>query len=156
MIYEPLERFIRWVMRDTKFHALYPCTVERQDANGLLELTPDDASIRGTGLAAVPIRHGLPGFTVKVKSGARLLLGFEAGDPRRPYAALWEPGAVEEISFDGGDKPVARSFDTASVFFPPNLLITGGLVGAFPFTGTITITSPGVALIAETGSRTKA
>lgn len=151
-----LERFIRRVMGFTKYHALYPCTVESQDGNGLLDLTPDDEAIRGTGLGEVPIRHGLPGFTVKVKAGARVLLGFEAGDPKRPYAALWEPGSVEEIIFDGGDKPVARSFDTASVFFPPSLLITGGLVGAFPFTGTITITSPGVALIAETGSRTKA
>jgi hypothetical protein len=144
---EALKRVIRAVMRDTRFHKLYPCTVERQDANGLLELTPDDEEIRGTGLAAVPIRHGLPGFTVKVKSGARLLLGFEAGDRKRPYAALWEPGAVEEIVFDGGTNPVACDGDSATVFFPPALVITGGLVGAFPFTGTITITSPGVGLI---------
>lgn len=144
---DALERFIRWVTRDTKYHALYPCTVERQDANGLLELTPDDEAMRGGGLGEVPIRHGLPGFTVKVKAGARVLLGFEAGDPKRPYAALWEPGAVDEISFDGGTNPVACDGDTGTVFFPPALVITGGLVGAFPFTGTITITSPGVALI---------
>jgi hypothetical protein len=144
---EALKRVIRAVMRDTRFHKLYPCTVESQDANGLLDLTPDDQELRGTGLGAVPIRHGLPGFTVKVKSGARLLLGFEAGDPKRPYAALWEPGAVEEIVFDSGTNPVACDGDSATVFFPPALLITGGLVGAFPFTGTITITSPGVGLI---------
>lgn len=143
---EALERFVRWVMRDTRYHALYPATVERQDANGLLDLTPDDDAIRGTGLGAVPIRHGLPGFTVKVAKGARVLLGFEAGDPKRPYAALWEPGSVIEISFNGGTKPVARRGDSATVFFPPSLLVTGTL-GPFPFTGTITITSPGVAMI---------
>lgn len=143
---EALARFIRWVMRDTKFHALYPCVVERQDSNGLLDLTPDDESIRGNGFQNVPIRHGLPGFKVKVKQGARLLLGFEAGDPRRPFAALWEPGAVEEIIFNDGDAPVAHEGAPVTVFWPPAVPVI--LVTPLgPFTGTITITSAASGLI---------
>lgn len=141
-----LAAFIRWVMRDTRYHAQYPCTVERQADDGTLDLTPDDEAIRGGGLQAVPIRHGLPGFRVKVKAGARLLLGFEAGDPARPYASLWEPGAVDEIAFDNGDRPIARDGDPVTVFFPPTVPVVGVTpVGAF--TGTMTITTSASGLI---------
>jgi len=150
-----LAKFIRFVMRDTRYHALYPCTVEAQAADGTLDLTPDDEAIRGTGLQAVPIRHGLPGVRVKVKQGARLLLGFEAGDPTRPFAALWEPGAIEEISIDGGTKPVARAGDAATCFWPPSVAVTGTTpVGAF--VGTMTITSPAPAILAAGAPRFKA
>lgn len=137
-------------MRDTRFHALYPCTVEAQAEDGSLDLTPDDEKIRGTGTQSVQIRHGLPGVRVKVKAGARILLGFEAGDPRRPFAALWEPGAIEEISIDGGTKPVCREGDSATVFWPPAVPVLGTTpLGAFA--GTMTITSPSTALF-DTGA----
>lgn len=145
-----LERFIRWVMRDTKYHALYPCTVEGQAADGTLDLTPDDAAIRGTGTQNVKIRHGLPGVRVKVKQGARILLGFEAGDPKRPFASLWEPGAIEEISVDGGTQPVSRAGDACTVFWPPQVSVVG-TTPAGPFVGTMTITSSSSALI-DTGA----
>lgn len=151
----PLAKFIRWVMRDTKFHALYPCTVEAQAADGALDLTPDDDAIRGTGLQAVPIRHGLPGVTVKVKQGARLLVGFETGDPTRPFAALWEPGAIEEISIDGGTKPVCREGDSGTCFWPPSVPVVGTTPVGF-FTGTMTITSPAPAIFTAGAKRLKA
>lgn len=145
-----LARFIRWVMRDTRYHALYPCTVEAQAADGSLDLTPDDESIRGTGLGAVQIRHGLPGVRVKVKQGARLLVGFEAGDPNRPFASLWEPGAIEEISVDGGTQPVTRQGDSVTVFWPPSVAVVG-TTPAGPFTGTMTITSAASGIV-DTGA----
>lgn len=142
-------------MRDARYHALYPCTVEAQAADGTLDLTPDDEKIRGTGLQAVTIRHGLPGITVKVKAGARLLLGFEAGDPKRPFAALWEPGAIEEISVDGGNQPVTRKGDAVTVFWPPSVPVVGVTpVGAF--TGTMTITTPGSGLVEDGAANFKA
>jgi hypothetical protein len=150
-----LTRFIRWVMRDTRYHKQYPCTVESQDAAGLLDLTPDDAAMRGDGLGKVAIRHGLPGVTVKVKQGARLLLGFEAGDPRRPYASLWEPGAIEEISIDGGTKPVCREGDSGTCFWPPSVPVVG-TTPAGPFAGTMTITSPAPAIFTSGAPRFKA
>ncbi|MBA2724292.1 MAG: hypothetical protein H0U56_15670 [Methylibium sp.] len=105
---EELARFIRWVMRDVTYSKFYPCEVQRQDAEGLVDLLPDDESIRGSGLAGIQLRHGLPGWTVQVATGARVLLGFDNGDPRKPYAALWEPGSVLGISFDGGSRPVTH------------------------------------------------
>jgi hypothetical protein len=142
-------------MRDTRYHKLYPCTVEAQAADGTLDLTPDDESVRGTGTQSVQIRHGLPGVTVKVKKGARLLLGFEAGNPERPFASLWEPGAIEEISIDGGDKPVAREGDAVTCFWPPSVPVTGTL-GGVPFAGTMTITSPAPGIIDTGAERFKA
>lgn len=112
-IKEPLAAFVRWVMRDVTYHRLYSCSVQGQDAAGLLDLLPDDETIRGTGLSKVKIRHGLPGFTVKVPTGASVLLGFENGDPRKPYASLWDPGSVTSLTFDQGTKAVARVDDTA-------------------------------------------
>jgi hypothetical protein len=110
--------------------------------------------MRGDGLAKVPIRHGLPGVTVKVKQGARLLLGFEAGDPRRPYASLWEPGAIEEISIDGGDQPIARAGDPVTVFWPPSVpVVLTSPTGVF--TGTMTITTAASGLIDDGAQRFK-
>ena len=150
-----LARFIRWVMRDTRYHALYACTVESQAADGSLDLTPDDEELRGTGMQAVPIRHGLPGVRVKVKRGARLLVGFEAGDPTRPFASLWEPGAIEEISIDGGDQPVTRKGDPVTVFWPPSVTVVG-TTPAGPFTGTMTITSAASGLVDDGAPNFKA
>jgi hypothetical protein len=142
---EKLAKFIRWVMRDTRYHALYPCTVERQDGWGPLELTPDDGSMRGEGLGAVQIFHGVPGLEVRVQPGARVLLGFRAGDPKRPYAALWEKATIIEMRFAGGEKPIARAGDSVTVFWPPQVpVVLAGPTGAFTGTMTITTTSSGL------------
>lgn len=69
----------------------YPARVIAQAADGSLELYPDDETIRGNGLTHVPLRHGLPGCTVELGEGARVLLFFEGGAPTAPAAALF-PG----------------------------------------------------------------
>jgi hypothetical protein len=71
----------------------YPAKVVRQAEDGTLELYPDDESIRGNGITHVPIRHGLPGVTVKVKLGQKVILFFEDGDPKKPACALWPDGS---------------------------------------------------------------
>jgi len=92
--------------------ALYPCTVDAQAGDGTLDLRPDDAVMSGSGLSGIPLKTGLPGWEVSVSSGTRVLLGFEGGDPSRPYAALWEhDGDVDELAFDGGSLSVARVSD---------------------------------------------
>lgn len=131
---DELARFIRFVMRDVTYHKHYPCTVERQDAAGLLDLTPDDESIRGTGLSGVPIRHGLPGFTVEVNQGARCMLAFDNGDPRKPYAALWDPGSVKRVIFNGGTRPLA-TLGALVTSGGPGLIVTIQPVGLPPGTG---------------------
>lgn len=96
-----LERVIRWVVRDTMFLGQYTASVIRQAADGSLDLLPDDDRLRSSGLQAVPIRHGLPGVTVEVPVGERVLLAFDAGDPAKPYAALWHAGQATKIIFSG-------------------------------------------------------
>ncbi len=142
----PLERFIRWVMRDTRYHKRYPATVQRQDGFGPVDVTPDDEDLRGEGLSAVPIWHGLPDVEVKVKPGARVLLGFMAGDRKRPYVGLWGNSSIEEIRFAGGTKPLAREGDPCTVYWPPSVPFVG-TVPAGAFAGTMTITTPGSGMI---------
>lgn len=123
--------------------ALYPARVAQQHADGTLELAPDDERLPDA--SKVPIRLGIPGASVKVAAGARVLLGFEAGDRRRPYASLWESGSVTELKLDattivlnGGTAKVARANDpcthSLSVVVPP-----GAAGGTFPIVGTIQI-----------------
>lgn len=101
-----LERVVRWVMRDTIYLGQYVCTIAAQNADGTLDLLPDDLRIRASGLQSVPIRHGLPGVTVEVPAGERVLLAFGDGDPRQPYASLWHEGQVTKVRI-GGTEAVA-------------------------------------------------
>lgn len=81
---------VDWATRERPFLKLYPATVRAQNGD-TVDLDPDDASIKAGGLQGVPLRHGLPGVTLELDVGRRpkVLLGFEGGDPTRPYAALW-------------------------------------------------------------------
>jgi len=88
----------RTIGRRLDYLALYPATVVTQAADGTLQLVPDDSRIKGYGMFPIRIRHGLPGIDVKVVDGARVLVGFEAGDPTRPYATLWETGGLDELT----------------------------------------------------------
>lgn len=93
--------------------ALYPCTVDAQAGDGTLDLRPDDIVVSGSGLSGIPLRTGLPGWEVSVPSGTRVLLGFEGGDPSRPFALLWEHESdIDELVFDGGSQGVARISDS--------------------------------------------
>lgn len=85
------------------YSRLYPCKVMAQAGDGSLELLPDAEKLRGNGLTRVPIRHGLPGIRVTVPAGGKVLLFFEAGDPKLPAASLWPDGSsVSEISLTTG------------------------------------------------------
>lgn len=99
--------------------ALYPAKVNAQAANGTLDVTPEDTRLPG--MAGVPLRLGLPGCKATVQAGGRVLLGFEAGDPRRPVATIWDAATVTklevnatEVVFNAGTKEVARKDDGIS------------------------------------------
>jgi hypothetical protein len=66
--------------------------------DGTLELRPDNPRVPG--LSKVPLRLGVPGVRVIVLPGARVLVGFEGGDPSRPVASLWERQSCVEIALD--------------------------------------------------------
>lgn len=88
--------------------ALYPGRVVSQGDDGTLDIKPDAAKL-GAGLAMVPVRHGLPGVTVRVRPGARVLLGFEGGDITRPFAALWEAGGLESLTITASTKILLKA-----------------------------------------------
>jgi hypothetical protein len=78
------------------FLARYPCTVLNDHGDMRLDLDPDDPRIPP--LSRVRLWLGLPGCTVKVRRGARVLLGFEGGDPDKPFAELFQVGSVERLT----------------------------------------------------------
>lgn len=153
-----LKRLVEHFTRERPYLRSYECTVERQNADKTLDLLPDDESIRGTGLQSVPIYHGLPGVTVTVTAGARVLLHFVNGDPTKPYASLWRTGDIEEISFNGGTAPVARQGDPVAVYWPATLAFTGAIVGtpSGTITGTMTIGTQGAGIIQSGAAKVKA
>lgn len=155
-----LERFLGGILRKIDYSRAYRCRVVSQHNDGRLELMPDDDAIRGAGLDFVPIKHGLPGVTVKVPAGVFVNVAFDDGDPSKPFAALFEPGSVTEVQFDGGTKSVARVDDTlqTELFFQfaPG---SGGAVGVLfvrapgATTWTSVATAPIAPLPATTGTQ---
>lgn len=73
----------------------FPARVVSQNADGTLELKPDDSRLPG--MSQVPIRYGIPGVSAEVLPGARVAVEFEAGDPARPVATVWESGTVTKL-----------------------------------------------------------
>lgn len=121
-----LERLVRWVMRDTIYLTTYSAKVIRQAADGTLDLLPDDIRLQSSGLQGVPIRHGLPGVTVEVPAGERVLLGFDSGDPARPYAMLWHEGQVTKVRI-GGTEAVALASKVEAQLDALKQAINGGV-----------------------------
>jgi hypothetical protein len=61
------------------------------------DVQPDDDRL--TGLTDVRLRNGIPGLSVQVTPGSYVLVGWENGDPRKPYVSLWDGGeSVTEIT----------------------------------------------------------
>ncbi len=90
-----LEAFIANRTARIDYCALYPCTVVSQSGQ-LLELQPDSDKVPP--ISNVPLRLGMPGVEVTVAPGSRVLLGFEAADPRRPVATVWEASSLQSIT----------------------------------------------------------
>jgi hypothetical protein len=142
----PLDRF-----------ALYPAEVVAQEPQGgALSVRPFDE--RMPPISGVKIRHGIPGVNVEVEPGARVLVGFEAGDPELPYASLWEEGSLKRLYIEAtgqvviqcpdvllGDKknarPVARIGDPVQLLLDPTTVVQGTVGGAL-FAGSLVL--PGV------------
>ena len=163
---DTLAAFIRFVLRDVTYHKLYPATVQRTDSDGTAEVLPDDEEIRGTGLRA-DILPGIPGTTIEAAAGARALVGFRAGDPRRPYIAEWGAEGLIRMGFKGGAAGFARVGDVIDIATLPTVPVSGLISGTLtvpgtppvvtplpptPFAGTATITTPVQAQIQGPGN----
>lgn len=137
-------------------HALpYPCKVVSQNADLTLQLVPEDPRMPSDGLDGIPIRPGLPGWAVRVKTGARVRVCFDSGDRSKPYATAWDLDAssVEELQF----MPGAKGFrfvlvgDTLDVVLPAGALIAGTVSGQ-PFTGALVSSTPAKAIVVGPGT----
>lgn len=139
-----------------RYFGKYACTVIRQNADGTIDVKPDDSRvIFPTGLK---IRYDSPGWSATVPVGARCNVAFSDGDPRKPYVCDFENGEITRLDFDGGTRNVARVDDAVScgtiaiVGSATNLTIT-----YTPPTGTpqiVALTLGGGATIAGTGTLT--
>lgn len=91
----PLAAMLRAAKPRLDFFAGYRARVTSQSADRkTVDVVPDDTRIPSMG--QLTIKHGLPGVTVKVKTGCYIEVRWENGDPARPYAAIWDPGADAE------------------------------------------------------------
>lgn len=141
-----LDRLLSRLTRRVDYTALWPARVVAQQGNSL-DLVPD--SPRVAPCQGVPYRT-LRGLSVDVSAGARVLLGYEGGDPSQPYALAWELGSATAVRVNGGSTRAAREGDSVSVTLPIGALIPpaspGGPLPAAPLTLTGTITSGTTAL----------
>jgi hypothetical protein len=136
---DELATFIRRVTGRLDYQALYPGTVRAQDGSGRLDIELD-APTTMPPLSGVPIRHGLPGVTVRVAAGARVMVTWERGDPSRPVATLWEPGSVVDIVVNGGTRHAARDGDSVSVEIPTGAVLVSSPGGPTPNPAPLTLT----------------
>jgi hypothetical protein len=126
-----LERFLARIRQSIDYTALWPCRVVTRNADGTLQLVPDDERMKGSGLDKVPMR-GAPEFVAK--AGDRVRFGFEGGDPSRPFAA--------EPNFEG-ERAVARVGDPVVVYVQPGVPVPfTGTINGLAATGTFVIATP--------------
>lgn len=76
-----------------EYRAWYRGTVKFQAADAeTVDVVPDD--LRMPAMGGIPLRSGIAGGKVRIAMGSHLMLGFESGDPSRPFAALWDGGTT--------------------------------------------------------------
>lgn len=124
------DRLVSRALPRLDFLARYEARVVAQSpADDSLELFPVDERIPP--LSSVPLLVPAPGFRILVAPGARVLLGWDGGDPSKPYAEAFGRTAgtttkldiaATQIVLNGGAMGVAR---------------LGDAVVAGPFSGTI-------------------
>jgi hypothetical protein len=124
-----LEKLLSRMRREVDFSRKYSGRVVSQSGN-TLQVIPDDPKLKGkgvgTGLDKVAIRTGFPG-EVKVPAGARVMIGFDGGDPDKPYAEGWDGTTYDEIRLGNGTLPAGRQGDL--VIVTPSVTAVTALAG---------------------------
>lgn len=164
-----IQRLAREATVERALLALYPAIVRLQNIDTgavSVEPQPDEPEADRTipPIVEVPVIAPFPGARVLFPLSAirartvRVLVGFEGGDPSRPYALPWalsgttpnriEINAASVIALGGDAKGVAREGDSVRITIPALALSLPVAMGAasnpspLEFTGTITSASP--------------
>ncbi len=144
---DALQAALGRVEKAIQFSRMYRARVASQNADGTLQLVPDDEEMKGRGLDKVPIRNGLPGFVVKVLPGARVMFGFNGANPDDPYVAHFdEDGSSNLTSIEykknGLSAPLARVGDAVAAYIPYTPVPVPGSP-PLPITAVIQVGNPG-------------
>lgn len=108
-----LDKFLEGIRRDVDYSRGYAAKVTAQNADGTLQIKPDDPKVAGGGLDNVPIRLGVPG-TVQVPNGSRCTFQFESGDPSKPYVCAFGGSQLTELKIGSGSEAVALASKVAT------------------------------------------
>lgn len=95
-IHQLAQHATRW----TDYCALYPCEVIRDHGDHTLDLRPEHPLMPE--LTRVRLVLPVPGSRVKLRAGATVLLGFQAGDPARPIVQHYGDGTLERLELKTG------------------------------------------------------
>jgi hypothetical protein len=101
-----LAAFLGPAEKRIRYSRSYSARVVKQNGDGTLQVLPDDAQFKGSGVDQVKIRLGVPG-TATVPKGARVELQFEGGDPQKPIATAFFNGELTELNLGSGADFVA-------------------------------------------------
>lgn len=116
---------------------LYRARVDACASDGsTMDVTPEDKRISPE--KSVPVRVGVPGSYAVVQTGATVLLGWERGDPARPYCVpSWESGAtVTKLVINANDIELAGN--THSVILDTLLSDLATALGYIPTAASMT------------------
>jgi hypothetical protein len=133
-----IDGMVRNGMNGVDYFGLYECKVVTQSADlTTVDIQPSVAKFAG--LQRVPLRLGLPGVTAQFAPGAKVLLGWQGGDPSLPYAALFQGGeTLLALTVGSGADNVATKADiTALIASIAGLTYLPGPGTATPVTLTV-------------------
>lgn len=103
---DALQTLIRRALSKVDYYKAHGARVVSQSSDKHhVDLIPDDPNLPH--MQDVPIRHGFPGVKFTIRSGARVRVWFDDGDPAKPFVGLWDAGDVEDVAFAGGTSKVA-------------------------------------------------
>ncbi len=127
------------VVTEIDYHALYTFQVVKQNGDGTLELQPvgKSATSKWASMSNVPIRYGIPGAKITVKTNAQVLVGFRDGDPAQRFAALWATGNAGDLATIEID-----ASDTITLNAPKVAIGKNAILAAARKTDTVKVTIP--------------
>jgi hypothetical protein len=101
---------IREVTARYDYAGLHGYSVEAQNGDGTLELTPDDPDFDPP-LSSISIQYDTPAMTVTVSKGARCTVAYINKDPSRPVCFGFLPGAYEQLTIGEHARKLSRVGD---------------------------------------------